>query len=185
MRRLIFVLIASLMLVPAAHARSLELALNDDMAQFTYSTGLWNVQNAELGAGILFNEDDDLLGTLRLVSTSRVSHALRFAVGIQGYLGKLDDPDATMKAIAIGGNVGFSLASQIPLSLVLEGWVAPQILSFGKTEDMAELSARIEADLSQHAAVFVGYRKLKTDLERGPKNYKLDNSAHLGIRIKF
>jgi ethanolamine transporter EutH len=185
MRRLISVLVLFLVLAQAAHARSLELALNDDMAQFTYSTGLWNVQSAELGAGILFNEDDDLLGTLRLVSISRVSHALRFAVGMQGYLGKLDDIDTTMSAIAIGGNVGFSLASQVPLSLVLEGWLAPRILSFGKIEDVTELSARIEADLSQHAAVFVGYRKLKTDLTRGPRNYELDDSAHIGVRIRF
>src|SRR5690625_4648841 len=177
MRRLILVFLLVLALMPTAHARSLELALNNDMAQFSYSTELGVMQGAELGGGFLFNDDDDLLGTLRLVSASRISHALRFAVGMQGYLGKLDDPDTSMRAAAIGGNIGFSLASQVPLSLVLEGWYAPRILSFGRVKDASELSARVEAELSQHAAVFVGYRKLKADLKRRPRSHKIDNSA--------
>jgi len=185
MRRLILILFLSLGFASSVHGHSLALTVNSDMAEFAYATEVWAAQNAELGVGVLFNDDDDWLGSLRLVSNNRVSNALRFAVGMQGYLGKLDKPDTSMRALAIGGSVGFGLASQIPLSLVLEGWYAPKILSFGKIDDAKELAARIQADLSQHAAVYVGYRKLKADLKGDRKNHKLDSGLHLGLRINF
>lgn len=186
MRKLVSILILSAFTVPAVHAASLELTLNDDVAQFLITSpgDRWGMDNTQLGAGILFNENDDVLGTLRLMSTNRVSPSLRFGVGVQGYLGELDKVDETASSIAVGGNVGLSLASQIPLSLVLEGWIAPNILSFGDTEKTKEWSARIEAAISRQAAVFVGYRKLEIEVEnRG--DYELDDSANFGVRLTF
>ncbi len=186
MRKLVSILILSAFAVPAVHAASLELTLNDDVAQFLVtSTGnRWGMDNTQVGGGILFNENDDLLGTVRLLSTNRVSPSLRFAVGVQGYLGDLDRINETASAIAVGGNVGIGLAAQIPVSLVLEGWVAPSILSFGDTEKTKEWSARIEAAISRQAAVFFGYRKLEIEVEnRG--DYELDDSANFGVRLTF
>jgi hypothetical protein len=184
MRRLMTAFVVAIALVPAAHARSLELAINDDMAQFQFSTNPWGAPDAEIGVGILFNEDDDLLGTLRLMSTNRVSPSLRLGVGVQGYLGDLDPINETMSAIALGGNVAFGLAAQVPVSLVLEGWIAPNILSFSDTERVREFSARVEAAVSNRAAVFIGYRSLKTNLV-SHRRYELDDSAHIGVRIGF
>ncbi|HEX5514446.1 MAG TPA: YfaZ family outer membrane protein [Gammaproteobacteria bacterium] len=187
MRRLVSALALSLALVPTVHARSLELALNDDMAQFLYSTSTdpWGMRGGEFGIGVLFNENDDLVGTLRLLSTNRVSPSFRLGVGLQGYAGDLDEIDETMGAVAIGGNIGFSLAAQVPVSLVFEGWIAPGILAFGDIDKLKEMSARIEVGVSDHAAVFVGYRKLKVDLSDYRHDYELDDSAQLGIRIGF
>lgn len=187
MRRLLIACVLAISLVPAANARSLELALNDDVAQFLFSTATdpYGVRNAELGIGVLFNEDDDLVGTLRLLSTNRVSPSLRLGVGVQGYLGDLDRPNETMSGIAIGGNVGIGLAAQIPVALVLEGWIAPRILSFSDTEKIKEWSARIEAQVSKQAAVFVGYRRLKVDLEGFSRGHKVDDNAQIGVRIGF
>lgn len=186
MRKLVSALALSAALVPAAHAANLELTLNDDVAQFlvTAPGDRWGMSNTEVGAGILFNEEDDLLGTLRLMSTNRISPSLRFGVGVQGYLGELDNYDETASAVAIGGNVGLSLAAQVPLSLVLEGWIAPNILSFGDIEKTKEWSARIEAAISRQAAVFVGYRKLEMEVE-DRRDYELDDSANIGVRLGF
>lgn len=187
MRRLLIACLLAVSLAPAAQARSLELALNDDMAQFLFSspTDPFGIRDAELGIGVLFNEDDDLVGLLRLMSTNRVSPSLRLGVGLQGYLGDLDIPNETLSGLAIGGNVGIGLAAQIPVSLVLEGWIAPRILSFSDTEKIREWTARIEAQISNQAAVFVGYRKLKVDLENYSRGHEVDDSAQIGVRIGF
>ncbi|NLO79413.1 MAG: hypothetical protein GX093_03715 [Xanthomonadaceae bacterium] len=188
MRRLLFAFVLAASLVPvAAHARSLELSLNDDVAQFlvTTQTRPFGVHNAEFGVGVLFNDDDDLIGSLRLMSTNRVSPSLRLGVGLQGYLGDLDRPDETMGGSAVGGNVGIGLAAQVPLFLVLEGWVAPGVLSFGDTDKIKEWSARVEAHISPHAAFFVGYRQLKVDLETLSRDYEVDDSAFIGVRLGF
>jgi hypothetical protein len=187
MRKLLFPLALSAALMPSAHAASLDLSLNDEMAQFlvTSPTETWGMQDAEVGFGLLFNEDDDLIGTLRLLSTNRVSPSLRFGVGVQGYLGDLDGPNETPSAIAIGGNVAVSLAAQVPIALVLEGWLAPNILAFGDAERITDVSARVEAEVSNRAAVFIGYRLLEVDIENAGNDYEIVDGGVLGVRFGF
>lgn len=187
MRKLFYSLALSALVAPAAHAATLDLSLNDEAAQFlvTSPTDSWGMQDAEAGVGVLFNEDDDLVGILRLLSVNRVSPSLRFGVGVQGYLGDLDDPNETVSGAAIGGNVGLSLAAQVPISLVLEGWIAPNILSFGEAEGFTDVSARIEAEVSNRAAVFVGYRQLEVDLEDTRRDYEIFDGGILGVRVGF
>jgi hypothetical protein len=186
MRKLFPALVLSAALAPAVHAANLELTLNDEMAQFlvTSSAEPWGMRDAETGIGILFNENDDLLGTLRLLSTNRVSPSLRLGVGLQGYLGELDKVDETASAVAIGGNIGFGLAAQVPLTLVLEGWIAPGILAFGDIDGVTELAARVEAAVSPRATVFAGYRTLEMDIDGGG-DYELDDGVNIGVRIGF
>lgn len=188
MRRLLIAFVLAISSVATvAQARGLELSLNDDMAQFLFSSGAepLGIRDAELSFGVLFNEDDDVLGLLRMMATNRVSPSLKLGVGLQGYFGHLDQPDETMGGIAIGGNVGVGLASQIPLALVVEGWVAPRILSFSDADKIREWSARIEAQVSSNAAFFVGYRQLKIKLTEHRGNHKVDGSAQIGVRIGF
>lgn len=187
MRKALSAFALAVLAMPAAHAASLDLSLSDDSAQFllTTPTDQWGMRDGEAGVGLLFNEDDDLLGTLRLLSTNRVSPSLRFGVGVQGYLGDLDEVNETASAIAVGGNVGFSLAAQVPITLVLEGFIAPNILSFGDIERVTEYGARIEGEVSERAAVFVGYRKIEMDLDAGRGDYEVEDGLNLGVRIGF
>jgi hypothetical protein len=173
--------------VPAAHAAELELSLSDDDAQILVTTpgDQWGMRDSEVGAGIFFNEDDDLVGTLQLLSTNRVSPSLRFGVGVQGYLADLDRPNETAGAIAVGGNAGIGLASQIPVRFVLEGWIAPNILSFSGVDRVTELAARVEADVSERASVFVGWRNLEMDLDGGRGDYEVEDGVNFGLRFGF
>lgn len=185
MRRLLSAALISALLVPAAQAASLELKLNDEMAELEYAapTGAMGLSGGEWGAGLLFNEDDDVVGTLSLRSLNRVSEALKFAVGFRGYLGNLDVPDEDLSSVAIGASVALSLAAQIPVSIGLSGYLAPDILTFGDAEGLREVALRVEAQLTPTAAVFVGYRELSVEFPGG--DYEVDDGGHLGVRLGF
>jgi hypothetical protein len=185
MRRILIPTAASLLLAANAQAADLELRLTDDAGELEYLTASETVglQNGRLGVGVLFNEADDVIGQLRLESIGRVSESLSFQVGVKGYVGDLDRADETLTAIGIGGGVRFSLASQIPLSLVLSGFVAPDVLTFGDLEGVLELETRLEAQLTPNAAAFIGYDFFEADV--GPRDVDVQDGLSVGVRLGF
>lgn len=185
MRRLLAAAALAVMVVPAAHASTLELGVSDDFAQLEFATpaGGINVQGAEWGLGLLYNEDDDLIGSARFSSVNRISQAFTFNVGLKGYLGRLDDPDETLTSIAIGGGAAFSLASRPQLTFAVNAWYAPNILTFGDPRGVTELDARVEAGLSRTAVVFAGYRFFEVDF-RG-RDHEVQDGLQVGVRLGF
>ena len=169
----------------SAQAASLELNLNDEMAELVYAarTDSLGAGNGEGAIGLLFNEDDDWVASLRLLSVNRVSNALSFNVGFKGYYANLDAPDENFGALAIGGGVKLGLASQVPVAVALDVFLAPDILTSGDAEGVDELSLRLEAQLAPQAAAYVGYRLLEADF--GRRDHEVVDGAFLGIRIGF
>jgi len=185
MRRLLAAAALALTAVPAAHASTLELGLSDEFAQLEFATpaGGLNVQGAEWGAALLYNEDDDLIGTVRFSSVNRISPSFLFNIGIKGYLGRLDNPDENLGAVGIGGGASFSLASRPQVTFAVSGWFAPNILTFGDPRGVTELDARVEAGLSQTAVVFAGYRFFEVDF-RG-RDHEVQDGLQVGVRLGF
>jgi hypothetical protein len=68
---------------------------------------------------------------------------------------------------------------------VLEGWIAPNILSFSGVDRVTELAARVEADVSERASVFVGWRNLEMDLDGGRGDYEVEDGVNFGLRFGF
>jgi hypothetical protein len=170
---------------PSVYAGALDLSLSDEMAEFVLSTDMtsWGFRGGELGAGLLFNEDDDLAGTLRLQSLNRVSNAFTYGVGLKGYGVRLDEADEDFAALAIGGEVDFSLATQLPLTVALNAYIAPDILTSDDAEGLHEVSARLQAGISQMASAFIGYRRLEADMPGD--DVEIDDNFHIGIRLGF
>lgn len=185
MRRILFPIAAALLFASSAQAADLELRLSDDAGELEYLTGSEEVglRNGRLGVGVLFNEEDDVIGQLRLESIGRVSESLSFLVGVKGYLGDLDRADETLTAVSVGGGVRLGLASQIPVALVLSGFVAPDVLTFGDLEGVVELEARLEAQLTPNAAAFVGYDFFEVDT--GPRDMDVQDGLSVGVRLGF
>jgi hypothetical protein len=101
----------SLAAVTAAQARGLDIGLGNETAQITYlfeSSGQIGIGGTDLGVGLLFNENDDMVfngGILVTGSSLGESRAFQAGVGVKGFAGSLDvegDED-TVSAIGIGG----------------------------------------------------------------------------------
>lgn len=186
MRRILLSAAVSLAFASSAQAGALEIGLGDDSAELflTAPTGPYGFEDGQAGAGVAFNEDDDIVGQLSLEKIGRISESLRFNVGVKGYFGDMDRADETFSAVGVGGSVRFGLASSIPMGLILRGYIAPSVLSFSGAEGVTELDARVEAEFARSAAAFVGYSFMEVDLE-GRGDVEVRDGLNVGVRLNF
>ncbi|RFA26183.1 hypothetical protein CAI21_17810 [Alkalilimnicola ehrlichii] len=186
MRRVLYVALAALGLAPSAYASSsIDLKLNDNMAEVTYATAADGLgfQDGDVGVGLLFNDDSDIAAHASLQSFGRMDDYVSFAVGLKGYAIRVDEPSENVASFAIGGGVGYTIPNT-PVTASLSGFIAPNILTFGDASRVREWSARVQAQLLPNAAVFVGWRELSLRLDEGG-TYKLDDEFHVGLRLGF
>ncbi len=188
MRRSILALAAAVAVAPAAvQANGLELSLSDDIAEIGYigETDALGMGRGQVFGSVLFNNDDDIIGSVGLRSINRVSPSLNAFVGVKGYAGKLDDIDQEIGAIGIGAGVGVGLASQIPLQVVGSVHWAPSILSFADADGVQEFEVRLEGQLTPTAAAFIGYRWLEIELDDWRRDYEPADEVLFGVRLGF
>jgi hypothetical protein len=193
----------SLLAVNAVQARGLDISIGNEAAQITYlyeSYGQIGIGGTDLGAGLFFNENDDVLlngGVLVTGSSLGQSRAFQAGAGIKGFVGYLDDPEQrtdlddpvhadndSVSAVAIGGKIAYILPARTPLSLSLEAYFAPEVTAFGDNKGLLEGLFRFEIELAPTTRCFVGYRLLEVEFENGDE-YPIDDSGHLGIRFSF
>jgi NADPH-dependent 2,4-dienoyl-CoA reductase/sulfur reductase-like enzyme len=182
-----------LLAVNAAHARGLDITIGNEAAQITYlyeSYGQIGIGGTDLGMGLFFNENDDVIlngGVLVTGNSLGQNRAFQAGVGVKAFAGVLDvDTDEdTVSAICIGGKMAYILPSRTPLSISLEAYVAPRVTAFGDNERVAEAVFRFEVEIAPTTRFFVGYRALEVEFENAPGEYEIDDSSHLGIRFSF
>ncbi len=174
---------------PAVQATELEIALSDEMVEglvSTHTTRTGN-QGVQFGGGALYNDDRDLLGTLFLQVTNRVDNRwqpVTFGVGTRVWGVSLDDADDNVFALAIGGSVGIGIPAQIPLALVFQGHVSPNITTSSDADRITEGMVRLEAEIIRGAHAFLGYRQFKVHSDEY-RDVKIDDGFHVGIRLRF
>jgi hypothetical protein len=199
--RFLLVSLLGLTAVTAAQARGLDISLGNDTAQINYlaqSDSQIGIGGTEFGGGVLFNENDDVVfnfGVLVTGNSLGQNRSLQLGAGARAYLGKLDcddsinvgcdDDNDTVAAVAIGGKAAYIFPSRTPISLSLEAYLAPDVTSFGDNEDFLEVTLRFELEVAPTTRFFVGYRNMEVELEDLPRDYEIDDSAHLGVRFAF
>jgi hypothetical protein len=183
----------SLVAVTAAQARGLDIGLGNETAQVSYlfeSSGQIGIGGTDLGVGLLFNENEDVVfngGILVTGSSLGQSRAFQAGVGVKGFAGSLDvegDND-TVSAIGIGGKLAYIFPSRTPLSVSLEAYLAPEVTSFSDNERLVEALFRFEVEIAPTTRFYVGYRSLEVEFENNPQEYEIDDTGHLGIRFSF
>lgn len=172
----------------AGHAQGLDISLSDKTANLVYLTdsGSLGYGGADMGFGLFFNENDDYLGTGNLLVTSHPTSGrnLQLGVGAKAYLGEHDASDETVGGIGIGGLARYVIPAQMPMGIALEGYVAPQVTSFGDTKGLTELMARFELEIMPSTRGYIGYRLLEPEFDDAGE-VEFDDEVHLGIRITY
>ena len=177
-----------------ASARGFDLRLADETAEVIYLTesSTFGYGGADVGIGLLFNEDDDLsFSAAAMVSGHGAGNnrALKFGVGAKLVFTMLDDRNNTLAdeefaALAIGGQIRYVIPSSTPVAFLAEGFIAPEIVSFSGAEQYTEYRFAIELEVTPSARAYVGYRNIEYELEGGAE-IELDDDPHIGIRIEF
>ncbi|MBN1378277.1 MAG: hypothetical protein JXA04_03495 [Gammaproteobacteria bacterium] len=193
------------------YAAGIDIRLGNEAAQFEYlfdSDSQIGIGGADVGAALFFNENDDYAGILGVMitgSSAGKNRALQFGAGARLYAAQLDrspndiidgelvapdDNDETIAGVAIGGKVSYIFPSRTPMAVSAELFYAPDIVSFGDNKNILDAAIRFELEIAPSTRLYVGYRLLEAELEYSGvlysnRKYKLDDSAHLGVRFSF
>lgn len=173
----------------ASQAADVEIAVSDKMAELlvTGRTAQSAGQSNRLGGGVLYNEDDDILANLFFQVNNRGAgrwQPVTFGLGAKLVAADLDIPDEVVGGLAIGGDIGIGIPASIPMAVVLQGYLSPNITTFGDAERYTEAMLRLEAELTRGAYAFVGLRQIKIHSDDF-RDVKVDDGVHAGIRLRF
>ena len=184
-------LLGCLLLIPGLSlANDFEAALSSETAQFTFrsDSSLIGWGGSELGFGLFFNDADDFVGQVSLMQRRQSSeqHPLTLGVGVRAYLGQLDVLDQDIAAVAIGGEIRYTIPGTMPMSVYLTGHLAPKITSFADIEEVTDTNLGFQIEILPQTIAFIGYRHLEVDLDDNGGSVEMDDDhVHLGIRLTF
>ena len=154
--------------------------------------------NGLLSMGVFYNELDDVIGHAKLVAVgnqtvTRVPYQLEF--GAKAYFGKVKQDKTDVGALAIGGAIKIqnpfsrrraqgTVGAYNPVDLKIEGFFTPGITTFGDTDSLLEINARLSLEIVPAARAFIGYRLLEVEND-SHVTLELDDNVQLGFRLLF
>ena len=173
-----------------ADAVGFDLSLSNETVNFEVFTPLNRFLNrgAQLSLGAFYNELDDAVGTLKLFAVGTQSNTrvpYRLSVGGKGYIGEVSEAEADVGAIAIGGaiEIHYGLGNN-PIDLTIEGFFTPGITTFGDTESVIEINARVAIEIVPQVKAFIGFRNFEVE-DDSNTTLELDDNIHFGVRLQF
>ncbi len=171
-----------------ALAEEVDLSLSNDtvLAKYIMPISYSGYGRTDAEFGVMYTESDDFMMSAGLSMMGEVgSHApgLQGGVSIKGYGVSLDSGD-DVGAVALGGSVWFVPPAMSRIGLVANLNFAPDITTFGDAKRFWDFNARGEYEVLPEAAVYLGYRKVRTRLERNV-DVDLDKGWHIGLRMSF
>ena len=144
------------------------------------------------GGGLIFSDNHYTVGNLHIALKDELfTPALTLGLGFKGLLGQaeLSDEDYDIASI------GFSLLGEydfrkiyinFPVLIYAELSGSPEPLSFSDTTGYMDFNTGIRAYLVRSAAIVVGFRALKVDLEDSNASDELtDEAFYIGLRLTF
>lgn len=186
-------LAASLLASPATQALDFEFALSGDTADLRFfgdsgAIGGWG--GTEIYGGLLFTDEDDYLATFGAMARRPPSQGfpLTAGVGIRGYFGDLDRPDASVAAVAIGGELRYTIPARMPMAVLGELHYAPSITSFADSDEVFDWTVRYQIEIMPDTLLFVQYRDLEIEVDKAPPrggDYTVVDDPMIGVRFTF
>ncbi len=171
-----------------AQAGGIEAYLSNKTAQLTFTgdaSGI-GLPGAEMSFGLFYSDDKDYMGSfgLHAAGTPAGDMPLTFGLGGRIYVGSTDRPDQNFQALALGGEVRYTIPANMPMAIAADIHFAPSVTSFGDADQLVDVGVRYELEVTPGVSGFLGYRELTLDLDRD-SSYKVDKHVHFGVRFRF
>jgi predicted porin len=180
-----FLLVAS----TAAMANMLDFNLNNNTVQFQFSTanGVTAQGNADLHAGLLFNNRHSVLVNGGVMQRNPMADGLSVGVGLEALAATIKDnwpTHSTASAVAIDADVRFSPIGAPQVGFSGELHYAPNILTFGDAVRYSQGIVRVDYELAPATMIYAGYRKITFGIKNAPAAV-LDSGPHIGLKLAF
>lgn len=173
-------------------AQSAEVALSDETLWLRYigrdgtlGTG------GQIEGGFFLSEDRDIVlsGAVmfpaNLPSELNVGRRLSLRFGPQVYAALLQEENNDVLAMSLGVEARFVLNRRMGLALSGQAFYAPDILTFGSADNLTDLSARAELQVSPDLTAFGGMRWFEFDLTDGGGKRTLQKETFVGVGYRF
>jgi len=187
--RLLFLFIIGFGVTYQAQANDFEAALSSETAQFVFrsDSSLIGWGGADLGLGLLYNEESDFVAQAEILQARQASseNPLTLGVGVKAYAGRLDESGDEVFGLGIGGEIKYTFAGVMPMAIYLRGYLAPEITSFGDTEEISDYVLGFQIEVLPQTTAFIGVRHLEVDTEDFDDYEIDDDEAHIGVRLTF
>jgi len=150
-----------------------------------------NAANAEVGAGFLFDSQNDgdhlkFLHADLLATGSLGVPGATGGIGLRGFYGNREHFSGG--GAAIGGRMAYYFPQYNRLGLSGYLWYSPNVLTGGNFQHYFEYGLDINYQVLQQATVYAGYRRLTLPVEGPEANIRArapNQGLHAGIRISF
>lgn len=173
-----------------AMADMLDVNLNNNVAQFQYSTagGPNDQGKANIHGGFLYNNNNSILGNAGIMVTNALEGApgTSVGVGMEGVIAVIKDiqPNRyTASAVALDALLRYSPPAT-HVAFVGEVHYAPRILTFGDAVRYMQAVVRVEYELAPSTAVYLGYRQTTFGI-KNTRSADLDHGIHVGFKVAF
>lgn len=183
--------LAMLFTASSAMANMLDVNLNNNTAQFQFSTanGVQAQGNADLHAGVLYNNRNSVLvnAGVMVENTLEGSPGVTIGVGMEALAATIKDNKpfrSNASAIALDALVRFSPDSAPQLGFSGGLHYAPNILTFGDAVRYSQGTVRIDYELAPQTMVYAGYRRITFGIKH-QQAAVLDNGLHVGFKLAF
>ena len=186
--RLVPFLLAGIACYAPASANDFEVMLSSETAEFTFrsDSSLIGWGGSDLAFSFFYNNESDFIAQASLLQMRQPSqeNPLTFGVGVKAYLGQLDDPDEDVVALAVGGEIRYTIAGNMPMAIYLHGHYAPEITSFSGAEGVIDYRFGFQIEALPQTVAFVGVRHFEIETDDGDYDAD-DDELHFGVRLTF
>lgn len=166
---------------------AIEAYISDDALQALYvrTLDLGEVGPTQVRGGFFYNEDRDLIGVgdlLMIVGDEVDVRSLELRVGTRVYGAFLATEDEDVFGVGLGGEAEYFFNDARSLSAKLSLFYSPDIVTFGRADNVKDATLRLLMRLRDGTDVFVGFRSFEIDL---PIDREVDDNMHVGFRRSF
>ena len=185
----LFSIVAILGFVSNVNAQTASITLSEKSAQVGYGflVGGSNYGRTELKADFLYNSDKTYLFDTSLLVFDEVGSKIKGLVaGLGGklYGGSINDNQYEMLVLGVGGMIRYSIPQNPRIVLGVDGYYAPEIVSFIDADRFYETAARVEYEVLPKASAYVEYRKFYLDPDDA-KGGSFEDGFRVGMELNF
>lgn len=163
-------------------AADLGIGLSDDSIVLDY-TGRARDKSLEFTLDWLHHTDNGDVVSGGIQVSQNIDKNLYVAVGAKA-VGIFNDYD-NASAVALGGTVDLAVPPVPKLHLVLNGWIAPSVVSFSGARSYQDFSAEVNYRIIDNASIFAGYRHAKVKYDDLRSGIEMHDGPLIGLRMHF
>jgi hypothetical protein len=162
-----------------------ELALSNDTLDVRYLSKMDDADDGRMVGGVFLGEERDVVLNAAMMFGVDLDRRFDLAFGPQLYAALLRDENEDVMALSLGGEMRFYFDPQRRFAVSGRAFYAPDILSFGSADNLTDLSARAEMQVSERVMGFAGMRWFEFDLTDGSGERTLQEEVFVGLRYQL